>query len=291
VDDILQHGRAYSKVNKKIYLLQKKKRKNQKPSHLLLPEQKFFFVFFAQRMAVDAAKALVPPQADTKDSELELWRLLRLTITMFLLSLFVAIILGFQIKRQQLQISAWSSTSFARLEHDAVLTIFITNHGQGQQETRDGVHGTLDTAVNTKDAVIGFHPTKWTYNVSEGSLQAEDGRYLVGYNHKHEPSSPHTVTVSDEPLGNKIALFVEPWSNRLFVHSGGFWLMRAQFDPKRGDRAHCVWTCSTQNLPEMYFGLWDPEDPQDPQDQQQERQERQRPQQARRKGVIYKFYY
>lgn len=232
-------------------------------------------------MAVDAAKALVPPQADTKDSELELWRLLRLTITMFLLSLFVAIILGFQIKRQQLQISAWSSTSFARLEHDAVLTIFITNHGQGQQETRDGVHGTLDTAVNTKDAVIGFHPTKWTYNVSEGSLQAEDGRYLVGYNHKHEPSSPHTVTVSDEPLGNKIALFVEPWSNRLFVHSGGFWLMRAQFDPRRGDRAHCVWTCSTQNLPEMYFGLWDP------QDQQQEQQERQRPQQARRKGVIY----
>lgn len=203
---------------------------------------------------MDAARAIVPEQPSTSDATIELRRLLRLTIIMFVLALFVAIVLGLQLKRTQLQISTLSTTTFSKLEHDATFTIFLSGLGS---ETRDGVHGALNVEVGNDTLVLGYHPAKWTFDAAAGTLRAEDGRFLVGYGHDGQNHLSTKVCVADKPTTSKISLFIEAWSNRLFVHSGGCWLVRAPFMARDGGRAHCVWTCATQSVPELFFGVWE----------------------------------
>jgi hypothetical protein len=191
-------------------------------------------------MAVPAAAALVPPAPTPKDRDTELRRLLKVVIVMFTLAVLTAVVLGVQLKRDQLKIETLATSSFSVLKQDQVLTVFVA-----EQTTRDGVQGSLQVDPDGH-VVLGFSAERWTYDFKQRTLRSQDGRYLAGST---------AVTVAEQPA-EPVDLFVEPWSNRLFVHKAGLWLVRANYPPRHGGRAECVWTCSAQSVPDLFFGSW-----------------------------------
>jgi hypothetical protein len=192
-------------------------------------------------MAVVAAAALVPPGPTPKDRESEMRRLLKVVLVMFGLAVLTAVVLGVQLKREQLKIETLATSSFAQLRQDHVFTVFVA-----ERASRDDVHGSLQVDPESGQVVLGFSAERWTYNFATRTLRGQDGRYLSG---------DSQAVVTEQP-GAPIDLFVEPYSNRMFVHSRGLWLVRAEYPPRRGGRATCVWTCSAQSVPEMFFGSW-----------------------------------
>src|ERR1044071_1381410 len=186
-----------------------------------------------------------------QDRESELKRLLRLTFIMFVVSLLVAVVLGFQLRADLLQIDRIGSTMFSALRHDAELTLFVDD-----PSSRDGVHGALETDPGHDRVLVGLKFAKWQYNFESRSLQAEDGRYMtvnVGPDTQYVTVRERESIVADT---YPIDLFVEPWTNRIFVYCRGFWLVRAAYDARSGGQIYCIWTRSTLTVPELYFGLW-----------------------------------
>lgn len=157
--------------------------------------------------------------------------------------MLTAVVLGLQLKREQLQIDTLALSSFSLLKQDHVFTVFVA-----ELASRDGVHGSLQVDSDGERVVLGFGAERWSYNYATRALQTQNGRFLGGTS---------VAVVMDQPDG-PVDLFVEPWSNRMFVHKAGLWLVKAAYPPRHGGRATCVWTCSAQSVPEMFLGSWTP---------------------------------
>ena len=197
-------------------------------------------------MAAEAIKAFVPPAPtfSKHDRAKELKRLLRVTAVMFFLALVVAVVLGIQLKRVHLQIDTLGISTFSALKENGSFTIF-----SAELQSRDGVHGAVlpDPDPGSNLVVLGFGSNKWEFDHLTRSLRSEDGRYLGG---------TKDAIVTDEQPSAAIDIFVEPWSNRMYIHSAGLWLVRAPYPPRNGGRCKLLWTASAQSVPELFFGSW-----------------------------------